>query len=172
MELHATCVPWMKRVTRWTTSVSVFLIKGYTDWPFLWQWLVSMGRAGPRHRKTSSVSWCAWACCLLTTQLSIRLEQLVLLLSVLFPHRSVMRRVICSCPFCPLAVLFQHFWVHWSDQNYEHSCSAVGFVCLFFLVSIWLSLLSKGFTPRKIAFEALVLQKQLLFCLWGSGGRK
>lgn len=103
--------PCLKRVTRWIIYRSVFLFKGYIDWPFLWRWLVRMGRAGPGHRKTGSVSWCAWACCLLTTQLSIRLEQLVLLLSVVLvlPHRSVTRTVICSYPSCLLAVLFQPF---------------------------------------------------------------
>lgn len=105
--------------TKWCCMLLVHLAlpeegdywKGYIDWPFLWRWLVRMGRAGPGHRKTGSVSWCAWACCLLTTQLSIRLEQLVLLLSVVLvlPHRSVTRTVICSYLSCLLAVLFQPF---------------------------------------------------------------
>lgn len=39
--------PCVRRVTRWTTYLSVFLFRDYTDWLFLWPGCGSMGRAVP-----------------------------------------------------------------------------------------------------------------------------
>lgn len=152
--------PCARRVTRWTSSLSVFLFRDCIEWLFLWP-----GRGSSVPERPS-----LWA--------------EVLEPAACWPHSWASpwnSLCCCCCQWCSLIALSRaqqsaalsasacHSMHIWLELLTELLC----FVIFgFFLTSIWLPLWSKGFTLRKIAFEAWVLQKQLLFRLWDTGGRK